>query len=76
MEFKIKGILVEIDVLETRDDRGWTFSRGIFFSDELSRGKAKQLPVVGEPSFYPTREAAKTGARLWAERMIEQGPTL
>ena len=75
MEFKIRGILVEIDVL-ARDSRGWTFSGGIFFADEPSRRKAKQLPVLGEPSFYPTEEAAKTGARLWAESMIEQGLAL
>jgi len=55
MELKIRGILFEIDVLETLDGRGWTFSRGIFFADELSRKKAKQLPVLGEPSSYPTR---------------------
>ena len=72
MEFKIRGIPVEIDVLETLDGRGWTFSRGFFFTDEPSRKKAKKFPVLGESSFYPTKEAAKTGARIWAESMIEQ----
>ena len=73
MEFKIRGILVEIDVIETLDGRGWTFSDGTFLPDEPSRRKAKHLPLRGEPSVYPTKEAARTGARLWAERMIEQG---
>ena len=72
MEFKIRGIQVEIDVRETRGGLGWTFSEGIFFVDEPSSRKAKQLPVLGGPSFYPTEEAAKTGARLWAESMIQQ----
>jgi hypothetical protein len=66
MEFRIKGILVDIDVLESRDRRGWTFSRGKF-------GTGTQLLVAGEPSFYPTEEAAKTSARIWAESMINQG---
>jgi hypothetical protein len=76
MEFKIRGIQIDIDVLETLDGRGWTFSYGIFLTAESRRGKAKQLPVVGKPSFYPTKEAAKTGARLWAESVIEQGLAL
>ena len=42
-------------------------------ADEPSRRKAKRLPVLGESSYYPTKEAAKTSARLWAESMIEQG---
>jgi len=66
MEFRLRGILVDIDVLESRDGRGWTFSSGDF-------GTGTQLPVAGAPSLYPTEEAAKTGARLWAERMINQG---
>jgi len=65
MEFEISGSLVEVDVLESLDGQGWTFSRG----------KAKHLPVLGEQSFYPTKEVAKTGARLWAESMIKQGIT-
>jgi uncharacterized membrane protein len=73
MEFRIRGILVEVDVLESLDGRGWTFSRGIFLSDGAGRGKAKHLPVLGDVSLYPTKEAAITGARLWAESMIEQG---
>ena len=73
MEFKIRGILVEIDVLQTLDGRGWTFSGGTFLPDEPNRRKAKPIPMHGEPSVYPTKEAARTGARLWAERMIGQG---
>ncbi len=73
MEFKIRGILVEIDVLQTLDGNGWTFSGGTFLPDEPSHQKTKHLQLRGEPSVYPTKEAAKTGARLWAERMIEQG---
>ena len=73
MELKIRSILVEIDVLQTLDGRGWTFSGGTFLPDEPSRKKANHLPLRAEPSVYPTKEAAKTDARLWAERMIEQG---
>lgn len=72
MEFKISGILVEVDVMETLDGRGWTFSAGTFFPEGLSRQKPKALPVLGAPSLYPTQEAAKTGARLWAQSIIEQ----
>lgn len=73
MELKIQGILVEIDVLQTLDGRGWTFGGGTFLPDKPSRQKARHLRLRGEPSVYPTKEAAKTGARLWAETMIEQG---
>ena len=76
MEFKISGILVKMDALQALDGHGWTFIGGIFFPEGLSRKKAKHLPVRGEPSFYPTQEAAKTGARLWAESMIEGGLAL
>ncbi len=47
MEFKIRGVLVEIDMLETLDGQGWTFSRGIFFSDEPGPRKGKATPRAG-----------------------------
>ena len=66
VDFKIKGVLVDVDVLESLDGRGWTFSRGTFRT-------GTQLHVAGRPGFYPTKEAAKTGAQIWAESMINQG---
>jgi hypothetical protein len=40
MELKIRGILVEVDVLETLDGQGWPFCREPSFQTNLERPTA------------------------------------
>ena len=68
MDFTIRGIMVDVDVLETSDGRGCTFSQGVL-------GTGTRLPVEGKACFYPTREIAAAAAKLWAESMFARGLT-
>jgi hypothetical protein len=73
MKLTVRGVMVDVDVLEASDGRGWTFSRGNFETGPGSALKVSLVLVAGPARFYPTKEIATAAAKQWAESVIEQG---
>ena len=73
MKLTVRSVMVDVDVLEASDGRGWTFSRGSFETGSRSALKVAFQLVEGPARFYPTKEIATAAAKQWAESVIERG---